>query len=75
MRDLERMASEIAGWRARQPEGVRYARLGALRQTLEVAVGWGYMSRNPAKLAGPNRQPSPRAVRTFTRCELDAISA
>jgi integrase len=75
LRDLERMASEIAGWRARQPEGVRYARVGALRQTLEAAVRRGYLSRNPARLAGPNRQPPPRAVRTFTRDELDAIAA
>jgi hypothetical protein len=33
------------------------------------------MSRNPAKLAGRNPQPSPRAVRPFTRTELDAIAA
>lgn len=36
---------------------------------------WGYMSRNPAKLAGPDRQPAPRAVRAFTRCEVDALAA
>lgn len=33
------------------------------------------MTRNPAKLAGPNRQPAPRAVRTFSRQELFAIGA
>ena len=38
----------------------------ALRQTLGAAVRWGYMRSNPAKLAGRNRQPSPRPVRAFT---------
>jgi len=33
------------------------------------------MSRNPAKLAGKNRQPPPRGVRAYTRGELDAIAA
>jgi integrase len=32
------------------------------------------MDRNPAKLAGRNRQPSPRAVRVFDRDELAGIS-
>jgi hypothetical protein len=65
LRELERMAAEIAAWRATQPERVRYARLGALRQALEAAVRWGHMARNPAKLAGANRQPSPRQLRAF----------
>lgn len=73
LRDLSGMAAEIAGWRARQPERVRYARLGALRQCLEAAVRWGYLDRNPAKLAGRNRQPAARTVRVYTREELDAI--
>jgi integrase len=75
LRDLVRMASEIAAWRAQQPERTRYAYMSALRQCLDAAVGWGYMDLNPAKLAGPNRQPSPRAIRAFTRAELDAIAA
>jgi integrase len=33
------------------------------------------MSQNPAKLAGPNRQPPPRPIRAYTRAELDAIAA
>ena len=44
--ELERMADEIAGWHARQPDGVRYGRMSALRQTLEAAVRWGYMTNN-----------------------------
>jgi integrase len=75
LRELERMASEVAGWRAKQPERVRYGRMGALRQVLEAAVRWGYMDRNPAKIAGRNRQPSPRTVRVYTRDELAAIAA
>lgn len=74
LRELERMTDEIASWRARQSEGVRYARTGALRQCLGAAVRWGYMGRNPAVLAGKNRQPAPRTIRVFSVVELDAIS-
>ena len=35
----------------------------------------GYMTRNPAKLAGRNPQPAPRPVRAYTYAELDAIAA
>ena len=31
------------------------------------------MSRNPAKLAGPNRKPPARTVRAFSHAEIDAI--
>lgn len=75
LRDLARMTDEVAAWRARQPQGVRYGRTGALRQALAAAVRWGYMPTNPAAQAGRNRQPPPRVVRAFTRAELDAIAA
>jgi len=75
LRDLERMSGELASWQAKLPERSRYGVVQALRQTLGAAVRWGYMSRNPALLAGQNRQPSPRAVRAFTRAEIDAIAA
>lgn len=75
LRELERMSGEIASWRAQQPERVAYARMGALRQCLGAAARWGYMSVNPAVLAGSNRQPSPRTVRVFSRAELEAIAA
>jgi hypothetical protein len=75
LRELERMSGEIASWQARLPERSRYGIVQALRQALEAAVRWGYMTRNPAKLAGRNRQPSPRVVRAFTRAEVDAIAA
>lgn len=73
--ELERMADEMAAWYSKQPDGIRYGRMQALRQTLEAAVRWGYMSNNPAKLAGRNRQPAARTIRVFTRSELDAIAA
>jgi integrase len=73
--DLERMSGELASWMAKLSEGSRYGIVQALRQTLEAAVRWGSMNRNPAKLAGRNRQPAPRAVRAYTSGELDAIAA
>lgn len=75
LRDLERMSGELATWQAKLPERSRYGIVQALRQALEAAVRWGYISKNPAKLAGRNRQPAPRSVRVFTRGELDAIAA
>ncbi len=75
LRNLERMTGEVASWQAKLPERSRYGIVQALRQMLEAAVRWGYMSRNPGKLAGPNRQPGPRPVRAFTREEVEAIAA
>jgi integrase len=72
--DLERMTGEIASWQAKLPERSRYGIVQALRQTLEAAVRWGHMERNPAKLAGRNRQPAPRPVRAFTATEIEAIA-
>jgi integrase len=72
--DLERMSGEVASWCATLPERSRYGIVQAFRQTLEAAVRWGHMSRNPAKLAGRNPQPSPRPVRAYTYAELDAIA-
>jgi integrase len=73
--DLERMSGEIATWRVRLPERSRYGVTQALRQTLEAAVRWGYIAVNPAKLAGRNPQPPPRAVRAYSVEEIDAIAA
>ena len=75
LRDLDRMAGEIAAWRTRLPERSRYGITQALRQTLGAAVRWDYMSRNPAKQAGRNPQPSPRSIRAYTSEEVDAIAA
>lgn len=75
LRDLERMSGDLASWFATLSDGSRYGIVQALRQTLEGAVRWGHINRNPAKLAGRNRQPAPRTVRVFTFGELDAIAA
>jgi integrase len=69
------MGGELADWQALLPERSRYGIVQALRQTLAAAVRWDYMTRNPALLAGPNPQPPPRTVRTFTLAEVDAIAA
>jgi len=75
LRDLERMSGEIASWRAKLPARSSYGTMQALRQTLGAAVRWGYMARNPAKLAGRNPQPPPRPIRVYTYDELEAIAA
>jgi integrase len=75
LRDLERMSGEIASWQAKLPERWRHDIMQALGQTLEAAVRWGHMSCNPAKLAGRNPQPPPRAVRAYTHAELNALAA
>ena len=69
--DLERMTDEIAGFAARLPDRYRYSVMAAFRQACEAGVRYGHMTRNPAKLAGPNPQPAPRAVRVYTGEELD----
>jgi integrase len=75
LREFERMADGIAGWKARLPSRARHGIVQALRQALDAAVRWGHIARNPAKLAGPNRQPPPRPIRAFSREEIDAIAA
>jgi hypothetical protein len=69
-----------SGWSMRSLLGRRSFRAGhgiaqALRQVLDAAVRSERMTRNPAKAAGRNPKPPPRAVRAFTRAELDAIAA
>jgi integrase len=75
LRELERMAGELATWQATLPERSRYGIVQALRQTLAAAVRWDYMTRNPAKLAGRNPEPPPRSIRAYTLVELDALAA
>ena len=74
LRDLERMAGDIAAWRATLPKRSAYGIVSAFRQACEVAVRWGDMDRNPVKLAGANPPPPPRGVETFTLAEVDAIA-
>jgi hypothetical protein len=72
--DLERMSDEVAGWQAKLPERAGHGIAQAFRQVLDAAVRWERMTRNPGKLAGPNRRPAPRGVRPFARHELEAIA-
>jgi len=71
---LESMSGDLADWRKTLPERSRYGIVSALRQTLAAAVRWHYISENPAKAAGKNPQPPPRAVRPYSLAELDAIT-
>jgi integrase len=73
--ELEPRAAEIAAWRSTLPPRARYGYTSALRQVLDAAVGWGRMTRNPAKLAGPNPQPRREEVVPFTGEEVEAIAA
>jgi integrase len=69
------MTDEIAAWAAKLPARSRHDYVRALRQVLEAAVRWRRITTNPAKLAGANPKPPPRAIRAYTRAELDAIAA
>jgi integrase len=72
--DLEHMTDEIASFGSQLPERYRYSVMSALRQACEAGVRYGYMTQNPAKLAGSNPMPAPRAVRVYTPKELKAIA-
>jgi integrase len=71
--ELEGMADEIAGYAVTLSERLRYPLMAAFRQALEAGVRYGHMTRNPAKLAGPNPMPTPREIRVYTPDELEAI--
>jgi integrase len=75
LREFERMAGEVASWRATLPEGSRYGVTAALRQCLRAALQWGYITQNPAVLAGKNPPPPPRSVRAFSFEEIERIAA
>jgi integrase len=72
--ELEGMADEIAGWSVSLSERLRYPLIAALRQALEAGVRYGYLTRNPAKLAGANPMPAPREIRVYTPAEITAIA-
>jgi integrase len=67
------MADEIAGYAVTLSERLRYPLMAAFRQALEAGIRYGYLTRNPAKLAGPNPMPTPREIRVYTPDELKAI--
>jgi integrase len=73
--EFERMGGDLADFRATLPERFAHDVMRALRQVCAAGVRWGYMSQNPAVLAGANPVPSSRAVRVYTLAELDALEA
>ncbi len=73
--DLERMTDEVADFVAGLPERWRHPVVLAFRQTLDAGIRYGYVTSNPAKLAGPNPQPTPRPIRVYTPTELKCICA
>ncbi len=73
--DLEGMTDDVAAFVLTLPERFRHPVMLAFRQTLEAGVRYGYITRNPAKLAGSNPAPPPRPIRVFTSKELDKITA
>ena len=73
--ELEGMSDEIAGFAVLISDRLRYPLMAAFRQALEAGVRYGYLTRNPAKLAGPNPMPPPREIRVYTPDELNAIVA
>src|SRR5262245_16672549 len=75
LRELERMADDLAEFRTGLPPRFAHDVMRALRQTFAAACRWGYLNANPATAAGENPQPEPRAVRAFTRAELVALEA
>jgi integrase len=73
--ELEHMTDELAGFASRLPDRYRYSVMSALRHTCEAGIRYGHLTLNPAKLAGKNPQPAPRAVRVLSPKELNAICA
>jgi integrase len=73
--ELEGMSDEIAGYAVTISDRLRYPLMAAFRQACEAGVRYGYLTRNPAKLAGPNPMPDPREIRVYTPDELKAIVA
>jgi integrase len=71
--ELERMAGDLADFRATLPERYAHDVMRALRQVLAAGIRWGYLTENPAVLAGANPAPAPRAVRVYTLAELVAL--
>jgi integrase len=74
LEELEQRVPEIAAWIGTLPAGARYGIVQALRQSLEAAVRWGHMTKNPAKLAGPNPQPKAEEIHPFTQAEIDLVA-
>jgi integrase len=75
LRELEGAAADVASWRAGLLDTSRYRLTLAMRQALNAALRWDYMTRNPAVLAGPNPEPRSEEIIPFSREEIDALAA
>lgn len=75
LEDLERMTDEVAEFIVALPDRWRHPVVLAFRHTLDAGIRYGYLTRNPAKLAGPNPEPAPRAIRVYTPEELERLCA
>jgi integrase len=73
--DLEQMTDEVADFIVTLPARWRHPVVLAFRQTLDAGIRYGYLTANPAKLAGANPQPAPRAIRVYTLDELQRLCA
>lgn len=71
--ELEGMVDDVASFMTDLPDRFRHPVMLAFRQVCEAGVRYGHLTRNPAKLAGPNPAPAPRAVRVFTDEEIDLL--
>lgn len=74
LREVEGAAADVAAWRAALTTSSRYRLMSALRQVLNAAVRWRYITRNPAVEVGRNPQPRAEELRPFEREQIDAIA-
>lgn len=65
-------SGDLADFAAKLPDGFLRV-MSAMRQVLAAGVRWGYLSSNPAALAGPNPMPPARPIRVCTLEELEAL--
>lgn len=72
--ELELMTDDIALFITTLPPRFRHPVVLAFRQSLDAGIRYGYLTRNPARLAGANPAPPPRTVRVYTPVELKAIT-
>jgi integrase len=72
--ELELAVDDVARWRAGLSDSSRYRLTLAMRQALNAAIRWRYMTRNPAVEAGRNSQPRKDELLPFMRDEIDTLA-
>jgi integrase len=71
----ELRAGELAAWEATLPPRFRHAVMRALRQVLDAAVSWGYVTVNAAKQTGANQAPPVLERDALEPGQVDALAA